>query len=101
MFCMSDWTFLTNHAHVLACVAKDPEMRLRAIADCVGITERAAHRIVCELESAGYLTRDRVGSHNAYEVHPQMPLRHPMDADVTVGDLLAALGVDAPTPART
>jgi DNA-binding IclR family transcriptional regulator len=85
------WTFLTNHAHVLICVARDPEMRLREIADCVGITERAAHRIVCELEDDGYLERRRIGSHNRYEVHLDLPLRHEMDGDANVGEVIKAL----------
>ena len=96
-FVSGNWTFLTNHARVLACVARRPEMRMRDVADCVGITERATHRIVCELEEAGYLTRRRVGSHNAYEVHPDRPLRHPMDGERTVGDLLEALDVQPDT----
>jgi predicted transcriptional regulator of viral defense system len=67
-------------------------MRLRDIADCVGVTERAAHRIVCELESGGYLTRTREGRRNAYEVHHELPLRHGLEQDATVGDLIAAMG---------
>jgi DNA-binding Lrp family transcriptional regulator len=85
------WTFLTNHAHVLICIARDSEMRLREIADCVGITERAAHRIVCELEADGYLDHRRSGSHNVYRVHLDRPLRHEMDGGVAVGDVLKAL----------
>ena len=92
-FMSGSWTFLTNHTRVLACVTRRPETTLREVADCVGITERATHRIVCELEAAGYLTRRRVGSHNAYEVHADRPLRHPMDEGRTVGDLLEALDV--------
>ncbi len=68
-----DWTFLTNHAHVLLCVARDPGARLRDVADVVGITERAAQRIVAELEEAGYLTRTRDARRNRYEVHPELP----------------------------
>jgi predicted ArsR family transcriptional regulator len=88
---MADWTFLTNHAHALLCVAREPGMRLRDIADCVGITERAAHRIVDDLCEEGYLTRHRVGRRNFYEVHPHAPLRHPLERDVEVGDVLAVL----------
>jgi predicted transcriptional regulator len=69
-------------------------MRLRDIADCVGITERASHRIVCELEEAGYLTRRREGRRNVYDVHPQVPLPHPLERNATVGDLLAAVAAD-------
>jgi DNA-binding IclR family transcriptional regulator len=79
---------------VLLCVAREPGMRLRDIADCVGITERASHRIVCELEEAGYLTRRREGRRNVYDVHPQVPLPHPLERNATVGDLLAAVAAD-------
>jgi DNA-binding IclR family transcriptional regulator len=79
---------------VLLCVAREPGMRLRDIADCVGITERASHRIVCELEDAGYLTRRREGRRNVYDVHPQVPLPHPLERNATVGDLLAAVAAD-------
>lgn len=88
---MAEWTFLTNHARVLACIAEEPGVRLREIADFAEITERAAHRIVSELESDGYLTRHRVGARNFYEVHPAQPLRHGADPDLTAGDLLRLL----------
>jgi IclR helix-turn-helix domain len=74
---MSQWSFLTNHAHVLLCIAHDPNSRLRDIADAVGITERAAHRIVAELVDEGYVTRERRGRRNFYEVHPEQPFGHP------------------------
>ena len=88
---MAGWTFLTNHALVLLCVAKDPEMRLRDVAQCVGITERAAHRIVCELETEGYLTRHRDGARNHYELHAELPLRHELERQVKVRDVLKTL----------
>ena len=88
---MASFDFLTNHAHVLVCVKRDPNMRLREIADCVGVTERAAHRIVCELESAGYLTRHREGRRNSYEIHADLPLRHDLERSTDVGTLLALL----------
>ena len=88
---MGSWIFLTNHARVLACVAQQPGARLREIAECAGITERAAHRIVCELEADGYLTRHRVGARNFYEIHPDRPLRHQSEADVEIGELLRLL----------
>jgi DeoR/GlpR family transcriptional regulator of sugar metabolism len=98
---MGEWTFLTNHARVLACVADEPGVRLRDVADCAGITERAAHRIVCELEEAGYLTRHRVGARNFYEVHPHRPLRHPRDQDHEVGEILSCLlGREPAEPGR-
>lgn len=88
---MSDWTFLTNHAHAILCVARDPGVRLRDIADCVGITERAAHRIVCELEEGGYLTRHRRGRRNFYDLHLDRPLRHQLEDETKVGELLTVL----------
>ncbi len=88
---MPDWTFLTNHAHVLLCVARDPEARLRDVAEAVGITERAAQRIVAELAEAGYLERSREGRRNRYRVHPELPLRHPLERDHAIGDILRVL----------
>lgn len=84
----SSWTFLTNHAHVLLCIASDPENRGRDIANRVGITERAAQAIVSDLVSAGYVTRTRVGRRNHYEVHPDLPLRHPIERSRQVRELL-------------
>lgn len=85
------WTFLTNHSHVLICLAEDPEMRLRDVAERVGITERAVFRIVADLEEAGVLTRHREGRRNQYEIHGNRPLRHPVEMHRTVGDLLGLL----------
>jgi hypothetical protein len=90
------WTFLTNHAHVLLCIATDPAARLRDIAAAVGITERAAQRIVTELVDDGYLERSRVGRRNTYRINPGRPLRAPFDDDRRVEDLIAAL---SPLPA--
>ncbi len=89
---MERWTFLTNHAHVLLCIAADPGVRLRDVAEKVGITERAAQRIVADLVEAGYLTRTRVGRRNQYELHPELPLRHPVEHAKEVGDLVRLLG---------
>ncbi len=96
---MADWTFLTNHAHVYLCVAENPDVRLREIAETVGITERAAQRIVTELEESHYLTRTRDGRRNRYTLNPQMPLRHPMDREHQVGEILRlfAPGTSEPT----
>ena len=85
------WDFLTNHAHVLVCVARDPGIRLRDIAVAVGITERAAHRIVSELVDEGYVLRERQGRRNRYQVRSKLPLRHPLAGESEVGDLLEAL----------
>jgi len=88
---MTEWTFLTNHAHVLLCVARDPDIRLRDVADFVGITERAAQRIVADLVDAGYLDRTREGRRNSYQLNPDIPLRHPLDRDHAIGDILEVL----------
>jgi DNA-binding MarR family transcriptional regulator len=85
------WDFLTNHAHVLVCVAHDPGIRLRDIAAAVGITERAAHRILSELVEEGYVLRARRGRRNRYRVVPELPLPHPLEQDREVGDLLEVL----------
>jgi hypothetical protein len=87
----SGWDFLTNHAHVLMCVAGDPGIRLRDIAAAVGITERAAHRILSELVDSGYVLREREGRRNHYQVVPDLPLRHPLVQGRDVGDLLQIL----------
>jgi predicted ArsR family transcriptional regulator len=88
----SNWTFLTNHAHVLVCIAEDPDVRGRDIGERVGITERAAQAIVADLVADGYITRTRHGRRNRYELHPDSPLRHPLEREHTVGELLVALG---------
>ena len=85
---ISDWTFLTNHAHVLFCLAQDPGIRLRDVADRVGITERAVQRIVTELETGTYITRQRNGRRNSYIIHKQLFLRHPIEDHCRVADLL-------------
>ena len=82
------WTFLSNHGHVLLCVARDPNIRVREIAQAVGITERAVHRILGELEEAGVIARRREGRRTRYEVDGDLPLRHPIEADHSVGELL-------------
>ncbi|MGI9019705.1 MAG: helix-turn-helix transcriptional regulator [Solirubrobacterales bacterium] len=87
----TSWDFLTNHAHVLACVARDPGSRIRDIAELVGITERAAHRILSELIRDGYVLREKDGRRNRYEVVASLPLRHPLDEEGEVGDLLGVL----------
>lgn len=87
------WTFLTNHAHVLVCIANDPDARLRDIAESVGVTERAAQAIVTDLEEAGYLRRVRVGRRNHYELTADKPLRHPLERHRRVSEILALLEV--------
>lgn len=85
------WDFLTNHAHVLTCIADDPGIRLRDIAAAVGITERAAHRILSELVEEGYVRRERQGRRNRYTVATDRPLRHPLVQEREIGDLLDVL----------
>ncbi len=87
------WTFLTNHAQVLVCIANDPEIRLREIAALVGITERAVHRIVVELADAGYLSRRRNGRRNQYTIKSDLPIHDPVvsDRSQNVGKLLEIL----------
>ena len=93
------WAFLTNHAHVLLCIARDPQSRARDIAERVGITERAAQRILADLIVEGYATRTKVGRRNHYKVNPQGHLRHPAILNVAIGDLLDVLTVAKP-PSR-
>ena len=83
------WTFLTNHSHVLICLALDPHLRLREVADRVGITERAVQKIVAELEEAGVIQRHREGRRNSYTIHRDRPLRHPVESHRKIADLLA------------
>lgn len=85
----AQWTFLSNHAHVLLLLARDPEIRLRDVADVVGITERAVQRIVADLEEGRYIERERIGRRNRYRVHPEMPLRHPIEAHRRIASLIA------------
>jgi predicted HTH transcriptional regulator len=86
-----NWTFLTRHAQVLLCIADDPGIRVRDIGERLGITERAAHRIVSELVGDGYLARERRGRRNHYTIRPQLPLPDPVVRDRKVGDLLGVL----------
>jgi hypothetical protein len=94
------WTFLTNHGQLLLCIANEPDLSLREIGARVGITERAAHRIVVELEASGYLSRSRVGRRNSYTIRPNLPLPDPVVRDRQVGELLDVLGEPAPATRR-
>jgi DNA-binding MarR family transcriptional regulator len=84
------WTLLSNHGHVLVCLARDPEMRMRDIALAVGITERACYRIVGDLEGAGLVRRERVGRNNRYTIDLSASMSHPAWRGVSAVDLLAA-----------
>jgi predicted transcriptional regulator len=90
------WSFLTNHAQVLLCIAHDPGIRLREIGEAVGITERAAHRIVAELAAAGYISRRRNGRRNHYTIKSHLPLPDPLARKQRLGDLLAILAGQPP-----
>jgi DNA-binding IclR family transcriptional regulator len=85
------WSFLTNHARVLLCIAEEPTLRLREIGERVGVTERAVYRIVDELVDAGYVSRQRVGRRNRYIVHDERPLPDRVSRARPIGELLALL----------
>ena len=89
------WTFLSNHAHVLVCLATDPDPRLRDVAARVGITERAVQGIVGDLETAGVIVRERRGRRNTYRLNLEAPLRHPLEAHRPIRALLALILDDA------
>lgn len=95
------WTFLTNHAHVFLCLARDPGVRLRDVAEKVGITERAAQRILADLEAEGYVVSEKVGRRNHYSVNANAPLRHPLEFQHSVGNLLRLIENPAPGKALT
>ncbi len=85
----SNWTFLTNHAHVLICLAKSASMRIRDIADAVGITERAVQHIISDLDKAGYIDRVKDGRCNVYQTHLDRNLRHPLEAHRKIAGLVS------------
>lgn len=92
----ASWTFLTNHSHVLICLRRDPQMRLRDLADAVGITERAVQGIVKDLEDGGCLTRHREGRRNRYVITDDRPMRHRVERSHVVGELLDAMAPEGP-----
>ena len=93
---MANWSFLTNHARVLMCIAHDPGARLRDIAAGLGITERSAYGIVTELAEAGYVVKQKDGRRNRYQIQAHLPLPEPTSRERTVGEMLALLaGTDA------
>jgi DNA-binding Lrp family transcriptional regulator len=85
------WTFLSNHAHVLVALKRDPDARLRDVADVVGITERAVLQIVADLEAEGLVVRVREGRRNHYQLHLNAPLRHPLEENHSVRELVTLL----------
>lgn len=88
---MAEWGFITNHGLALAAIARHPRSTAREIGDAVGITERAAHKIINDLEAGGYITKTKVGRQNQYRIHPDMPLKE-QASDSDVGELLVMLG---------
>jgi DNA-binding Lrp family transcriptional regulator len=92
------WAFLTNHARVLICLAHDPDIRLRDIGTQLGITERAAHRIITELADAGYVSRERTGRRNRYTIDEKLPLPDAIAHEQSIGELLAILTVTGAEP---
>lgn len=91
------WTFLTNHGHVLVCLAATPDARLRDVAERVGITERAVQQIVRELEQSGYVVKQRVGRRNNYTVVRAGHFRHPLESGTSVGDFIDLVLAANPT----
>jgi DNA-binding MarR family transcriptional regulator len=87
------WRFVTNHTQVLLCIARKPDVRLRDVADHVGITERAAQRILADLVDAGFVERERVGRRNRYSINRKIEMRHPAQFGHEVGELLDLLAL--------
>ena len=105
----ADWTFLTNYSHVLLSIGAEPDLTMREVAARVGITERAAQRILADLIEAGYIEAEKVGRRNRYKIHADLPLRHPLEQRNSVSALLALIAPDgsrfdkragAPAPSR-
>jgi Mn-dependent DtxR family transcriptional regulator len=97
---MGDWTFFSNYGHVLVCLAKSREARLRDVADAVGITERAVQKIVRDLQDAGFLTVSKQGRCNRYRINKRKTLRHSLESHTTVGKLLALVLKSPEVPAK-
>jgi DNA-binding transcriptional ArsR family regulator len=94
LIAVANWTFLTNHARVLLCIAHDPGVRLRDIAARLGITERSAYGIVTDLTEAGYIVKRKDGRRNRYQIQTHLPLREPTSRERTVGEVLALFAGD-------
>jgi hypothetical protein len=88
---MGSWSFLTNHARALLCIAHDPGVRVRDLAAMVGVTERSAHAIVTDLVDAGYVVKDKAGRRNRYRIQEHLPLRDPITQERTIGEMLDVL----------
>jgi DNA-binding IclR family transcriptional regulator len=99
---MAEWSFLTNHARVLVCIARDPGVRLRDIATSLGITERSVYAIVTDLSDAGYIVKDKDGRRNRYQIQTHLPLREADGRERTIGEILKVLvDTNAGTELRT
>lgn len=88
---MGSWSFLTNHARALLCIAHDPGVRVRDLAAMVGVTERSAHALVTDLVDAGYVIKDKDGRRNRYRIQEHLPLRDPITQERTIGEMLDLL----------
>ena len=88
---MAQWSFLTNHARALLCIAHDPGLRLRDMADALDVTERSAYAIVADLTQAGYVVKERDGRRNRYQIQAHLPLPEPASQEPAIGDVLALL----------
>ena len=98
---MESWSFLTNHARVLLCIARDPGARLRDIAASLGITERSAHGIITDLTAAGYVVKQKHGRRNRYQIQAHLPLPEPASQEPAIGDVLAVLAGDGASQRQT
>lgn len=96
---MAQWSFLTNHARVLVCIAHDPGVRLRDIAQTLDITERSAYSIVTDLTQGGYVVKDKDGRRNRYQIQSHLPLREAISQERTIGEVLDIL-VESKIPSR-
>ena len=88
---MGSWSFLTNHARALLCIAHDPDVRVRDLAAMVDVTERSAHAIVTDLVDAGYVVKEKAGRRNRYHIQEHLPLRDPITEERTIGEMLELL----------
>ena len=93
---VGSWRFLTSHARVLMCIARDPGARLRDVAVSLGITERSAHAIVADLTTAGYVVKHKQGRRNRYQIQAHLPLPEPASQEPAIGDVLSLLVGTAP-----
>src|SRR5437660_11727813 len=102
MICLvTEWSFLTNHARVLVCIAHDPGVRLRDIATALSITERTAYGIVTDLTAAGYVVKDKNGRRNRYQIQVHLPMREVVSREGRIGEVLELLVTNRRRPDRS